>query len=189
MPNSAIRELRLTNVEAIAPTGALPTHDDYEGPCTYALYGVEAHCDGHLKRLYFVDRGTDWLVVAHDVVPMVTGPWPVETQRARRGHGFCPVRPLHQLYATEYVPTEDKIVREHYFTGGSDWWIVEAEPTPGGVRAFGYACLNGDTDMAEWGYVDLAELEQVNARRGLVIVERDLHWEPVPFSTLDMARR
>jgi hypothetical protein len=34
------------------------------------------------------------------------------------------------------------------------------------------------------GYTPLAELEELNARHGLVIVERDLFWQPRKFADI-----
>lgn len=108
-----------------------------------------------------------------------------ETQRSRRGHGFYPDTAMPALYDTEDTPAADKTIHAHYFAGGSDWWIAELDPTTG--LAYGYARIGGMDDCAEWGYVDLTELETINVRGGLIVVERDLHWTPVPFSTLPIA--
>lgn len=87
-------------------------------------------------------------------------------------------------YQTESIKTPDKIVHLHYFHGGSDWYIIEKDKGSTddeieGVQyqAFGYVILNGDTQNAEWGYVDLKELIENN-------VELDFHWEPKPFSEI-----
>lgn len=111
-----------------------------------------------------------------------------ETQRVRRGHRFYPVPAdgLPPLYATEDTETADKTVRVHYFVGGCDWWLVEYDPAEG--RAFGYVCL-GHLDAAEWGYVDLPELEAVCVHRGLVVVERDTDWTPRRVSELHLPGR
>jgi Protein of unknown function (DUF2958) len=112
---------------------------------------------------------------------------PRERQRARRGHAFYPPamstdpgtgRPvqLPGLYATQEQSPAEKVLHAHYFVGGCDWWIAEYDTDTG--LAFGYACL-GDADLAEWGYVDLCELEAVAVHGGLVVVERDLSWRPV----------
>jgi hypothetical protein len=114
---------------------------------------------------------------------------PPETQRQRRGHDFWP--PADELaripvfYATESRPIEDKVLWLHYFVGGCDWWVVELDHAA--VEAFGYACL-GDPQNAEWGYVDLAELEAIRSR-GLWIVERDLHWQPTKASEANLPGR
>jgi len=118
--------------------------------------------------------------------PAHTGPAVLpETQRVRRGHRFYPpaAAGLPALYATEGVDTPDKTVRVHYVAGGCDWWLVEYDPATG--LGFGYACL-GYSAGAEWGYIHLPELEAVRVHRGLVVVERDLHWTPRPVSQLDL---
>src|SRR4051812_39439267 len=88
---------------------------------------------------------------------------PIETHRAQRGHAFYPssreLEVIPPLYGTEHIPAEHKTVHVHYFTGGSDWWITELDPEIG--LAFGYVRLNDDDPNAEWGYVDLGELEAV----------------------------
>lgn len=60
---------------------------------------------------------------------------------------------------------------------------------PASGLAFGYAKLVAYPDAAEWGYIDLAELEALNLSGGLVIAERDLHWEPRKFSEITEARQ
>lgn len=182
-----IERLQLTQVTLLAPAGKLSLDaNDTGGVCR--VYGIQATQETREIRLYITDHGAEWTVLAHDVIPTSTGPWPTETQRRRRGHRFYPDRPLHRTQATHDVPARAKIIREHYFVGGLDWWIVEAEPDTTDdasddpndqmVLAYGYACLN-DPDMAEWGSVDLRELEQLHIRNGLHVVERNLHWEPV----------
>lgn len=59
----------------------------------------------------------------------------------------------------------------HYFYAGSDWWITEKDVEEEQYQAFGYACLNGDWEMAELGYIPIVELVQMG-------VEIDLYWEP-----------
>jgi hypothetical protein len=105
---------------------------------------------------------------------------PADTQRERRGHDFYPdaeqAATIPPLYGTEDVPAAEKVLHLHYFAAACDWWIAEYDPATG--EAFGYACL-GDPQNAEWGYLHLPELEQVNVHDGLLIVERDLDWTPV----------
>lgn len=105
-----------------------------------------------------------------------------ETQRGRRGHDFYPDTTIPALYATEDTPAADKTIHAHYFAGGSDWWIAEYDPETG--MAYGYARIGGLADCAEWGYISLPELETINVRGGLIVVERDLHWIPRPFATI-----
>lgn len=81
---------------------------------------------------------------------------------------------------------DEAIVHLHYFYGGSDWWIIEKdaealdyelEGDPNGHhRAFGFVCLNGDTDCAELGYISLPEMFS-----GRAVIELDFHWTPKPL--------
>lgn len=73
---------------------------------------------------------------------------------------------------------DEAIATLHYFKNGSDWWITEKDAGSSDdeeqgvqVQAFGFACLNGDTDNAELGYISIAELIKYG-------VELDLYWTP-----------
>lgn len=66
----------------------------------------------------------------------------------------------------------------HYFMGGTDWWIIERDVgSPGDLeqgiqaQAFGFTCLNGDTENAELGYISIQELIENG-------VELDLYYKP-----------
>jgi hypothetical protein len=121
----------------------------------------------------------------------------MDTQRRLRGHAFLPPRKVLDkapaAYATENVAAEDKTIIAHYFSSGADYYIAEMwqEPDEEGERsrwmAFGYARLASHPEGQEWGYLDLDELEQVRGRttQGMpVLVERDMHWQPTPFSQI-----
>ena len=121
----------------------------------------------------------------------------MDTQRRLRGHAFLPPRRVLDkapaAYATENMAAEDKTIIAHYFSGGADYYIAEMWQEPGEEgepsrwMAFGYARLASHPEGQEWGYLDLDELEQVRGRtpQGLpVIVERDMHWAPAPFSQI-----
>jgi len=81
------------------------------------------------------------------------------------------------LYSTENIKADDKIIVEHFFIGGCDWYIAESDEH--GLM-FGFANL-GDPQNAEWGYIDLNELKAIK-RQGVFEVDRDLHWTPKKFS-------
>jgi len=57
---------------------------------------------------------------------------------------------MPRLYETENVPLADKMIYQHYFIGGCDWYMAEYGPAD--RLFFGYAILNNDRDNAEWGY-------------------------------------
>jgi hypothetical protein len=111
-----------------------------------------------------------------------------ETQRQRRGHDFLPLSALEgvpELYATEDIEAQDKIVALHFFSASGDWWITEVcQSGEDAGLAFGYVRFASFPDGAEWGYTWLPELEEVNVHGGLVIVERDCYWSPVTFGQL-----
>ena len=88
---------------------------------------------------------------------------------------------IPKLRSTRNTP--DPIVQVKLFTPDSNWtwYIIE-----GGVEMFGpyeeymlYGYVEGLE--GEWGYVMLSELEDARGPFGLKI-ERDLYFEPVPFS-------
>jgi hypothetical protein len=124
--------------------------------------------------------------------------WQTETQRKRRGHAFWPsgeeLAKIPEVYETDGVPFDDKLIYLHYFCGGSDWYVAELDRETG--EMFGYARLAIYPDGAEWGYTSLAGLEQLTAAGeindmrvpGMVIVERDLGFEPAPFGAVMAGR-
>ncbi|QDT42553.1 hypothetical protein Pan241w_26380 [Gimesia alba] len=88
---------------------------------------------------------------------------------------------LPKLYETESVSPQDKIIHEHLFIGNCDWFAAEF-----GLEEqlfFGYAILNGDYQMAEWGYFSLPELESINVNG--FEVDRDLFWKPKKASEIE----
>ena len=114
----------------------------------------------------------------------------IETQRKRRGHNFLPPKSVKvpALYATNVVPAPDKVVAVHYFSAGGDWWLTELSESgsTGRLTGFGYVRLAAYPECAQWGYVDMEELEAVNAHGGRVIVERDMYFKPCKFSDLKL---
>jgi Protein of unknown function (DUF2958) len=72
------------------------------------------------------------------------------------------------------------VVHLHYFTGVADWYITEKDVDGGVHQAFGYAHL-GDDEMAEMGYISIAELVENR-------VELDLHWTPITLGEVKAQR-
>ena len=68
---------------------------------------------------------------------------------------------IPKLGETESTPLEDAIVHLHFFIGGSEWYVTEFD---GKDTFFGYAVLNGDYKMAEWGYFSFNELKSIRVR-------------------------
>ena len=88
---------------------------------------------------------------------------------------------IPKLYDTENTPWEEKIIYEHYFLGGCDWYVAEYDPME--RIYFGYSILNSDHDNAEWGYFAHNELSYIQVRG--MEVDRDLHWEPKKAGSID----
>lgn len=104
-----------------------------------------------------------------------------ETQRARRGHDFTPSLEQQppKLYATEAVPTLEKLVTCTFFCGALTWYVVECDADG---RAFCYVHNARDSSCSEWGYTDLHELEGIAVK--YAVVERDLYWKPTAFGCI-----
>lgn len=91
------------------------------------------------------------------------------------------------LYATEATPAEDKVIcaRLLALASAATWFIVEFDPVQ--QLAFGYADL-GDPNCAEWGYVDVRELELLRWL-GVPRVELDSNFTPTCFRDLREVQR
>ena len=85
--------------------------------------------------------------------------------------GKGPLSKIPKLYETEDIPLKDKLIHLHFFIGGCDWYIAEYD---GEDLFWGYAILNGDIEMAEWGYISFQELKELNVPPGFEVdCERD----------------
>ena len=68
------------------------------------------------------------------------------------------LKEIPRLYETEKTPLKDKRIYLHFFIGGCDWYIAEFD---GEDLFWGFAILNGDYEMAEWGYISFSELKSI----------------------------
>lgn len=71
---------------------------------------------------------------------------------------------IPRLYATESVPLQEKIVYEHWVLSECNFHWLIAEVDAEKKLAFGWACLN-DVQNAEWGYINILELEEIGAEK------------------------
>ena len=74
---------------------------------------------------------------------------------------------IPRLYETEGVPLREKLVWLHFFIGGCDWYVAEYDEEEN--LFWGYAILNGDLEMAEWGYIGFEELKRIKIPPGFEI--------------------
>ena len=94
---------------------------------------------------------------------------------------------MPKLYETENIPLEDKLIHLHFFIGGCDWYVVEYD---GDDLFWGFAILNNDYEMAEWGYVSLRELKSIKVQGWLEVdCELEDFWQVKRAVKIDKIRR
>ena len=74
---------------------------------------------------------------------------------------------IPRLYETERVPLKEKEIYLHFFIGTCDWYVAEYDEEEN--LFWGYAILNGDLEMAEWGYIGFEELKRIKIPPGFEI--------------------
>lgn len=92
---------------------------------------------------------------------------------------------IPDLYKTEDIALDDKVIFAHFFVGSCDWFMAEFNQKD---VFFGFAILNGDLDMAEWGYISFDELKSIKIQ-GWLEVEFDCYWEPRPAREVNLIQQ
>ena len=92
---------------------------------------------------------------------------------------------IPKFYETESIPLKEKIIYMHFFIGGCDWYAAEYDSEK--QLFFGFAILNNDYEMAEWGYFSLKELCELKI--SFLEVDRDLHFIPMQAKNIDKIRK
>jgi len=92
---------------------------------------------------------------------------------------------LPRFYESESTPLKEKVIYMHFFLGGCDWYATEYDPED--ELFFGFAILNGDLEMAEWGYFSLEELAHIKV--GFLEVDRDLYFTPKKAVEIEVIRK
>ena len=94
---------------------------------------------------------------------------------------------IPNLYETEHIPLKDKLVHLHFFIGGCDWFIAEFD---GKDLFWGFAVLNNDLEMAEWGYISFSELKSIKAQGWIEIdCELEEHWKVRTAKEVELIRK
>jgi hypothetical protein len=65
---------------------------------------------------------------------------------------------IPKLYETENTQAREKLIPLHFFIAGCDWYVAEYD---GEDIFWGFAILNEDYEMAEWGYISFSELKSL----------------------------
>ena len=73
---------------------------------------------------------------------------------------------IAKLYQTEEIPLQEKLIHLHFFIAGCDWFVAEFD---GEDLFWGFAILNEDYEMAEWGYVSFQELKSIKVKGWLEV--------------------
>jgi len=73
---------------------------------------------------------------------------------------------IPKLYETENTPAREKLIHLHCFIAGCDWYIAEYD---GEDIFWGFAILNEDYEMAEWGYISFSELKSIKLKGWLEV--------------------
>ncbi len=106
------------------------------------------------------------------------------------------LKQIPKLYDSEDVTAKDKMIYMHFFLANSDWFVAEFD---GDDIFFGFACLNGWTDCAEWGYISFRELKELKVKASISIngkkagfmpleVDRDINWTPTKACEVTLIR-
>lgn len=83
---------------------------------------------------------------------------------------------IPKLYETEKVPLKEKLIHLHFFLAGCDWYVAEYDRED---LFWGFAILNEDYEMAEWGYISFSELKSLKLKNWLEIdCELEEYWKP-----------
>lgn len=93
---------------------------------------------------------------------------------------------IPKLYETEDIPLKDKLIHLHFFIGGCDWYIAETDSED---LFWGFAILNGDMDMAEWGYISFNELKALKVGFVEIDCELEEYWKVRPAIEVEKIRK
>jgi len=108
---------------------------------------------------------------------------PAEPNEGLRRHKLMPVdirERMPELYSTEDVDTEDKILAVKFFSPYSNWTWYGVE-FDGEDTFFGYV----EGFEKEWGNFSLSELAGAQLGNGIPAVERDMSFRPTKFEDLN----
>ena len=65
---------------------------------------------------------------------------------------------IPRLYETESIPLKEKLIYLHFFIMDTDFFICKYD---GEDTFWGFVVLNGDLQMAEWGYINFSEVRSI----------------------------
>jgi hypothetical protein len=92
---------------------------------------------------------------------------------------------IPRLSETENIKAQDKMIHLHFFIGGCDWFVAEYD---GDDLFWGFAILNQDYEMAEWGYVSFSELKSITVKGIEIDCEVEEAWRVRRAAEIDKIR-
>jgi hypothetical protein len=92
---------------------------------------------------------------------------------------------IPRLYETENIRAQDKQIHLHFFIGGCDWYVAEYDRED---IFWGFAILNQDYEMAEWGYVSFSELKSIGVNGIEIDCEVEGAWRVRRAAEIDKIR-
>ncbi len=94
---------------------------------------------------------------------------------------------IPKLYETESVEASEKLIYLHFFLCNSDWYIAEFDSKD---TFFGFVCLNGWKDLAEWGNIPFKELKELKVEQPIVVEDkREVMFLEVEYDEYWMVRK
>jgi hypothetical protein len=94
---------------------------------------------------------------------------------------------IPRLYETEETELREKLIYLHFFIAGCDWYIAEYD---GEDLFWGFAILNEDYEMAEWGYISFCELKAIKLNGWLEVdCETEEVWQVRQASVIEKIRK
>ncbi|MBT6340285.1 MAG: DUF2958 domain-containing protein [Desulfobacula sp.] len=89
-----------------------------------------------------------------------------------------------RLNETQEISLKEKMIHLHFFLGDCDWFVSEFD---GQDKFFGFVCLNGDLEMAEWGYFGFADLKSIRIGQGFEVdCEIERFWKVRSAKEIDL---
>lgn len=89
------------------------------------------------------------------------------------------VKSMPVTFDTAEVNPDEKVLYLHYFYKNIDWYIAEKDPRlTEQIQAYGYCIKDKDMSNAEWGIINIEEIDATKK------IELDLFFEPTVFSEL-----
>jgi len=91
---------------------------------------------------------------------------------------------IPRLYETEHIPLKEKLIHLHFFIMDTDFFICEYD---GEDTFWGFVILNGDMQMAEWGYINFEEVRSIKVAEVFEVdCEPENLWKIRPAIEVDL---